>query len=107
MVSRTSGRLGPVDYYYQVTMSRRRYLTLKIRHCCRTAGVEAMLLPFYFSFGLELEKQAGIFKGLEHVTRVSRQLVAEWTRFGLDPEMLRELVYLLTNLRLMEERAEA
>ena len=89
----------------EAARKRRHYLRFRIKFYCCCAGIVPMMIPYYCAFGLELDRHVGMFQGPELAERVGRRLVAKWTKFGLKPEMLKELVYRLTNHRLDAETA--
>jgi len=94
-----------VSFLQSQAVIHQQELRLVIKQHCCSAGIQSMMLGYYYAFGLELVRHVGQYGGPGLAERIGRQLVAKWTKFGLKPEMLTELVYRLTNHRLDAETA--
>ena len=73
-------------------------MTVKF-HCC-SHGIQTMTMAYYYCFGLELDRHVRKYGGGDLSVRIAQRLIAKWTEKGLKPDMLRTLVYALTNVRL-------
>ena len=79
-------------------MHQRQVRILIKQHCCSN-GVQVVLFPLYYGFGLELDRYARQWVGGPALRAIARTLVARWQARGLDPEILWGIVCLLTNIR--------
>jgi len=96
----------PRTYTQERVHIHNQVLRLQVKtHCC-SAGVFPSELPYYYSFGLELDRHIRNYGGGELSVMIARQLVKKWAERGLKPDLLREITLGLTNVVLVEERAE-
>jgi hypothetical protein len=88
------------SYARQFAKWRRQYVWRIARHICCSAGVSVPLLGQYCAFALELYRLGDPCCDGRILRALAPELVRRWMDRGLDRDLLRRLVYNLTNVDL-------
>lgn len=87
-------------YFHDAARWRRQFVRTVVRHHCSCAGIPPVAFGQYCGFAWELDRHGQPWCHRVDVRAAAHVLVGKWAERGLDPEMLKKLVYALTNYKL-------